>query len=119
MEHHQGRVRVQNLEDPIHNENLRLLWILKDKFRDEPFLTGQLSSRLSPESLAVLRQITGHRDGEEFNERKAGKYFSRLADRWFEGIRLIRTGKNQGGRIEWRIEAKLDDSHFRVMEEPL
>jgi hypothetical protein len=106
-------------EDPIRNENLRLLWILRERFKDEPFLTGQLSSRLPSESLPVLRQITGHREGDELNERKVGKYFSHIADRWFEGIRLIKTGKNQGGRIEWRIEAKLDDSSFRVVEEPL
>jgi hypothetical protein len=52
-------------------------------------------------------------------ERKAGKYSSHhLAGRWFEGIRLVKTGKSQGGRTEWRTQAKVDDDSFRIMAEP-
>jgi hypothetical protein len=78
-------------------------------------------SKLSQESLDVLKQITGHRDGETLNERKVGKYFANhLFGRWFEGIRLLKTGKNQGGKQEWKIEAKLDAASFGVeKEEPL
>jgi hypothetical protein len=107
-------------DDPVRNENLRLLWSLRESFKGESFLVRHLSSKLSQDSLTVLRQITGHKDGDELNEKKVGKYFSHhLVGRWFEGIRLVRTGKNPGGRIEWRIEAKLDDSSFHVMEDPL
>ena len=74
----------------------------------------------SSNDLANLMQITGHKDSENVSERKIGKYFSHhLVGRWFEGIRLVKTGKNPGGRIEWRIEAKVDDSSFQVMEDPL
>jgi hypothetical protein len=53
------------------------------------------------------------------NERSA-KYFSHhLVGRWFKGVRLVPTGKNPGGRIEWRIEAKLDAASFGVEEEAL
>jgi hypothetical protein len=107
-------------DDPLRTENLRVLWILRDKFRDAPFLTRDVS-KLSQESLDVLKQITGHRDGETLNERKVGKYFANhLFGRWFEGIRLLKTGKNQGGKQEWKIEAKLDAASFGVeKEEPL
>jgi hypothetical protein len=68
----------------------------------------------------VLKQITGHKEVEPLNERKVGKYFShQLAGRWFEGIRLVRTGKTPGGRIEWRIEAKSDAAPCCIEEEPL
>ena len=107
-------------DDPLRLENLRLLWILRGKFRDAPFLTCEVSG-LTNESLQVVRQITGHRDGDVFSERKVGKYFAaHLVGRWFEGIRLIKTGKNQSGRVEWRIEAKQDAESFGVepQEEP-
>jgi putative DNA primase/helicase len=106
-------------DDPVRNESLRLLWMLREKFRETPFLTGNLSS-LTAESIEVLKQVTGHKEGEALNKRKVGKYFSHyLAGRWFEGIRLVRTGKNPGGRVEWRIEAKPDAASFGVEEEAL
>jgi hypothetical protein len=107
-------------DDPVRNEGLRLLWILRETFRDEPFLTCHLSTKLSRDSLAALKQITGHKDGEELSERKIGKYFfHHLVDRWLEGIRLIKTGKNPGGRQEWRIQLKLDEASFHIMREPI
>lgn len=107
-------------DDPVRTENLRVLWILREKFKDEPFLTCNISTRLLQDSLEVLKQITGHKDGEALNERKVGKYFSHnLVGRWFEGIRLVKTGKTPGGRHEWRVEAKLDVASFCIEEEPL
>jgi hypothetical protein len=106
-------------DDPLRIENLRVLWILREKFRADPFLTRDVS-KLSQESLEVLKQTTGHRDGDALNERKVGEYFGRhLSARWFEGIRLVKTGKSQGGTVEWRIEAKLDAASFGVEEEPI
>jgi hypothetical protein len=99
-------------DDPVRNER----WILRRKFKDEPFPTRPMS-KLPAEGLAGLKQITGHRDGDELSERKAGKCFSRhLAGRWSEGIRLVKTGKSQGGRTEWRTQAKVDGDAFRIME---
>jgi hypothetical protein len=109
-------------DDPVRLENVRVLWILRERFKDESFLTCEISGRMSrePENLEVLKQITGHKENEGINERKIGKYLSHvLAGRWFDGIRLIKTGKNQNGRIEWRIEAKADAVSFGVEEEPL
>jgi hypothetical protein len=81
-------------DDPVRNENLRLLWILRERFKDMSFLTCELSTKLSPEGLTNLKQITGHRDNDEMNERKVGRYFSHhLVGRWFEGVRLVKTGK--------------------------
>jgi hypothetical protein len=108
------------MDDPLRWEHLRVLNILRGKFRDEPFLTRQLASRLSTDDLEDIKQITGHRDGEAPNERKIGKYLSHhLQGRWFEGIRLIKTGKIQGGKVEWRIEAKKGVEDFIVREGPL
>ncbi len=107
-------------DDPIRNENLRLLWMLREKFRETSFLVGDLSSSLKPESVEVLKQITGHKEIEALNERKIGKYFSHHLSRcWVEGIRLVKTGKTPGGRIEWRIEVKPDAAPFGVKEEAL
>ena len=105
-------------DDPIRNESLRVLWMLRNRFKDAPFLTANLASSLAPECVEVLKQITGHKEVEGLNERKVGKYFSHhLAGRWFEGIRLVRTGKHPGGRIEWRIVAKPDAERPDMEEE--
>jgi Bifunctional DNA primase/polymerase, N-terminal/Primase C terminal 1 (PriCT-1) len=107
-------------DDPTRNESTRLLWILRGKFKDDPFQTRDLSFKISSEETDDLKQITGHRDSEALNLKKVGKYFSaHLRDRWFDGIRLVKTNKNQNGRQEWRIEAKLDAASFGVKEEPL
>jgi hypothetical protein len=87
-------------DDPVRNESRRILWILRERFNESPFLTCDLSS-LSEESVNVVMQITGHKESERLNEKKVGKYLSHnLVGRWFEGIRLVRTGKNPGGRAE-------------------
>jgi hypothetical protein len=107
-------------DDPQRTSHVRLLWILHQRFKDQPFLSSDLATRLSQELVDVVRQILGHRDGEALNENKVGKFFSHhLAGRWYDGIRLVKTGKIQGGRVEWRTESKLDDASFRVTEEPL
>jgi len=97
-------------DDPLRNDSLRALWMLRDRFREKPFLVCELPSALPPNSVEALKQITGHKDSELLNERKIGKYFSsHLCGRWFEGMRLSKSGKNPGGRIEWRIEARLTE----------
>jgi hypothetical protein len=107
-------------DDPIRNENVRLLWMLRRKFGETPFLVAKLASIQEAEDIEALKQITGHKEFENLNERKIGKYFSHhLSRNWFEGIRLVRTGKTPGGRIEWRIEAKPDAAPFGGKEEAL
>lgn len=107
-------------DDPTRNESTRLLWMLRGKFKDNPFQTRDLSLKISSEDTDDLKQITGHRDGEALNLKKVGKYFStHLRDRWFDGIRLVKTNKNQNGRQEWKIEAKFNAASYGVEEESL
>ena len=107
-------------DDPVRNESTRVLWILRTKFKDEPFLSCRIASMLSQEEVEAIKQITGQKEIEALNERKVGRYFaSHLCGRWFEGIRMVKTGRSPGGRQEWRIEAKLDAASFGVEEEPL
>jgi hypothetical protein len=93
---------------------------LRERFNEDPFRVCELSSNANPDSIETLRQITGHKDDESLNERKIGRYFgSHLSGRWFEGIRLVRTGKNQNGRIEWRIEARSNCKSAETTAGPL
>lgn len=107
-------------DDPLRNENLRLLWMLHDNFKDTPFLVAQLASLRKAEDIEALKQITGHKEFENLNERKVGKYFSHhLVGRWFQGIRLVKTAKKPGGSVQWRIETKPNAASPSVAEEAL
>lgn len=107
-------------EDPVRSGNIRILWTLRRYFRDKPFLTCEIKSKLTDEEAEVFMQRTGHRTSEHFNETKLGNYLAdHLCDRWYEGIRLVRTGRVPKGRVEWRIESKKSDADFGIQEEAL
>ena len=93
--------------DPGRRDNAELLWILSEKFGRNAFQVCELEGKLTGESMSTLKQITGHKQGEEFNGRKVGKYLgTQLCNRWVEGLRIVKTGRTPRGRDEWRVEMR-------------
>lgn len=106
--------------DPERAGNVEILWILGEAYGQNGFQVFELQQKLSADSLASLMQMTGHQDGEPFNARKVGKYFSaHLSGRWFEGHRLAKTGRTPQGRDEWKVEMKREQEASHGKEEPL
>lgn len=104
--------------DPERTGNVEVLYAIGQSFGANPFRICELSQKLDKEELDTIKQTTGHKDSEDFRERKVAHYFSHyLLNRWLDGFRLVKTGRTPNGKTEWRLEMKQEVK--RANEEPL
>lgn len=95
--------------DPERNANVEILCTLGPHFGPEPFLTTAIPEQMknNPPDLDTIKHLTGHKQGDDFNHRKVADYFRRhLLGHWFDGFRLVKTGRTPKGKTEWRLEMK-------------
>lgn len=107
--------------DPERNANIEMLTTLGSHFGTDAFLTLDIPGKLknNPLDLDTIMHISGHKQGvEEFHHRKVSEYFKRhLLGHWFDGFRLVKTGRTPNGKTEWRLEMKQEIKNAE--QEPL
>ncbi|MBZ5525340.1 MAG: bifunctional DNA primase/polymerase [Acidobacteriia bacterium] len=106
--------------DPERAGNVEVLYALGRPFGQSGFRVCELPNKLTKDELDCVKQITGHRDGDDFREKRVSHYFSHhLLNRWLEGFRLVKTGRTPNGKTEWRLEMKEEVKKSCAQEEAL